>query len=382
MFVFGALNAVVLFAHRSGGGAVRSGEARDARSLARGAVGSGRCALRIAGATRRLARELLEVATWLGRGTVHVRSALRTTTAHASRRAGWAVGVDDARGAPFSRRVAERSRRAAVRVRQAADAGLRERIAEPRPIRAAVPVGIARRVAAIVARPAGRRGGAAIGIGAARAAAALDAELLARAALDVGQAFDASERGVAFAAAARAPLAGESAGRDGIPLASTGHDDETDDAQPIRKSKHPAIVRVRRERYHGVNARRCAGTCDGANQRRSIALEESAERGLGRARQRTILSPPSMEVFCSAMSATRPKTSIDILRERDTFRARVLELEAVLAQVRRETDEALRKPQAQFLVLCRIATVVYRALDREAPAPPASGPKAIHKARS
>ena len=54
---------------------------------------------------------------------------------------------------------------------------------------------------------------------------------------------------------------------------------------------------------------------------------------------------------------SRTKTSIDILLERDTLRARVEELESAMAQIRRETEKPLGDPGGAVITLCRIDTV-------------------------
>jgi len=61
----------------------------------------------------------------------------------------------------------------------------------------------------------------------------------------------------------------------------------------------------------------------------------------------------------------RPKTSIDIMNERDAFRARVDELEAALRTVQRETELAFRYSEIQLLTMCRIACVARRAVGEE-----------------
>lgn len=53
---------------------------------------------------------------------------------------------------------------------------------------------------------------------------------------------------------------------------------------------------------------------------------------------------------------------MDILRERDALRARLTRLEAEMATVNRETEYALRFPEINLLVLCRIGTIARRAL--------------------
>jgi hypothetical protein len=58
----------------------------------------------------------------------------------------------------------------------------------------------------------------------------------------------------------------------------------------------------------------------------------------------------------------RPKTSVDIMNERDTYRARVRELEDALTKVRRETELALRFSDIHFLTLCRISCIARRAV--------------------
>jgi hypothetical protein len=63
------------------------------------------------------------------------------------------------------------------------------------------------------------------------------------------------------------------------------------------------------------------------------------------------------------------KTSIEILHERDALDRRLHELEATLATLRREVDHALEHPEANFLSVCRIATLLRRA----EPQGPASG---------
>lgn len=58
-----------------------------------------------------------------------------------------------------------------------------------------------------------------------------------------------------------------------------------------------------------------------------------------------------------ARAVPRTKTSIDIMNERDAFRARVGELEAALKKVQRETELALRYSEIQLLTMCRIACI-------------------------
>jgi hypothetical protein len=58
----------------------------------------------------------------------------------------------------------------------------------------------------------------------------------------------------------------------------------------------------------------------------------------------------------------RTKTSIDIMNERDTYRARVRELEGALTKVRRETELAMRFSDIHFLTLCRISCIARRAI--------------------
>lgn len=62
----------------------------------------------------------------------------------------------------------------------------------------------------------------------------------------------------------------------------------------------------------------------------------------------------------------RTKTSIDIMNERDVYRARVRELEAALTKVRRETELALRFSDLHFLTLCRISCIARRAVGERA----------------
>ena len=72
---------------------------------------------------------------------------------------------------------------------------------------------------------------------------------------------------------------------------------------------------------------------------------------------------------------SKPKTSVDILEERDALHARVLELEATVAKVRAEVEHALRHhPETQFLTLCRIGSVVRQALPRSGDAPESEVP--------
>ena len=62
----------------------------------------------------------------------------------------------------------------------------------------------------------------------------------------------------------------------------------------------------------------------------------------------------------------RTKTSVDIMNERDAFRARVNQLEEALKIVERETELALRYSELQFLTMCRIACVARRAVGEDA----------------
>jgi hypothetical protein len=63
-----------------------------------------------------------------------------------------------------------------------------------------------------------------------------------------------------------------------------------------------------------------------------------------------------------ARAVPRTKTSIDIMNERDAFRARVGELEAVVKTIQSETDLALRHSEIQLLTMCRIACIARRVL--------------------
>lgn len=58
---------------------------------------------------------------------------------------------------------------------------------------------------------------------------------------------------------------------------------------------------------------------------------------------------------------TPAKTSVDILRERNSLRARIEQLEETLKAVLRETDHAILEPQVSLLTLCRIRTLVRQA---------------------
>lgn len=58
----------------------------------------------------------------------------------------------------------------------------------------------------------------------------------------------------------------------------------------------------------------------------------------------------------------RTKTSVDIMNERDEYRARVRELEAVLKAVRHETEMALEHSELQPLTICRISCIARRAV--------------------
>jgi hypothetical protein len=72
------------------------------------------------------------------------------------------------------------------------------------------------------------------------------------------------------------------------------------------------------------------------------------------------LSRPTIRPVVRAVPRT--KTSVDIMNERDAFRARVGELEAALKTVQRETDLALRYSEIQLLTMCRIACIARRAV--------------------
>ncbi|MDB4937617.1 MAG: hypothetical protein JWP87_4589 [Labilithrix sp.] len=68
---------------------------------------------------------------------------------------------------------------------------------------------------------------------------------------------------------------------------------------------------------------------------------------------------------------SRPKTSIDILEERNALRERLAELEESVARISAETEQALRNPELSVLTLCRIATIA-----RGVGAPPISETRA------
>lgn len=56
------------------------------------------------------------------------------------------------------------------------------------------------------------------------------------------------------------------------------------------------------------------------------------------------------------------KTSIDILHERDALRAELDGLRASMLRIRDEVRSACAKPEVAFLTLCRIESVVDRAV--------------------
>jgi hypothetical protein len=58
------------------------------------------------------------------------------------------------------------------------------------------------------------------------------------------------------------------------------------------------------------------------------------------------------------------KTSVEILEERNGLAARVDELEHALATIRAEIARAREEPAIGFTTLCRIESVVDRALER------------------
>lgn len=64
-------------------------------------------------------------------------------------------------------------------------------------------------------------------------------------------------------------------------------------------------------------------------------------------------------------SVRAPKTSVDILRERDALAAELREAEALVSAIREDAEHALRHPEIAFLTLCRIAA----RLRRTAPSP-------------
>lgn len=61
--------------------------------------------------------------------------------------------------------------------------------------------------------------------------------------------------------------------------------------------------------------------------------------------------------------ATKPKTSIDILHERDGLAIELRDARATLEVVREETEHALRHPEIAFLSICRIAARLRRNAD-------------------
>jgi hypothetical protein len=63
-----------------------------------------------------------------------------------------------------------------------------------------------------------------------------------------------------------------------------------------------------------------------------------------------------------ARAVPRTKTSVDIMHERDAFRARVSQLEEALKIVERETELALRYSELHVLTMCRIACVARQAV--------------------
>ena len=75
--------------------------------------------------------------------------------------------------------------------------------------------------------------------------------------------------------------------------------------------------------------------------------------------------------------ANRAKTSTEIFAERNALQARVEELEAALAIVRRETEHALFHPETCVLAVSRIESVV-RAVTKDPPIqePPMSSTRA------
>lgn len=58
------------------------------------------------------------------------------------------------------------------------------------------------------------------------------------------------------------------------------------------------------------------------------------------------------------------KTSVDILEERNGLATRVEELEHALARIKAEIARAREEPAIGFTTLCRIESVVDRALER------------------
>ena len=58
------------------------------------------------------------------------------------------------------------------------------------------------------------------------------------------------------------------------------------------------------------------------------------------------------------------KTSVDILEERNGLTARVESLEHALATIKAEIARAREEPAIGFTTLCRIESVVDRALER------------------
>lgn len=57
------------------------------------------------------------------------------------------------------------------------------------------------------------------------------------------------------------------------------------------------------------------------------------------------------------------KTSIDILHERDALHAKLDMLRASLIRIREEVRSACGQPEVAFLTVCRIGSVVERAMD-------------------
>jgi hypothetical protein len=242
--VHDAADARAVVTDRRGGGALGVGQTGHARAARRVAVGL-RCvdAVRV-GFADRLA---VVASAHLVRPTIavdHARDALAAVQV-ADRLNRAAVLARQAFRALCRRRFAEGRSRPAVDVARAADAGAARDVAQRR-IAAALRVVRARRLAATIGGVAGRAG-ITLRIAGAFDALAEDTCRRGRAAVTVGQAFDAAERLVAQDGAAIASLRARSArtaaslAAEGRELAVTASAENVTGADEYQRRKQPSL---------------------------------------------------------------------------------------------------------------------------------------------
>jgi hypothetical protein len=75
---------------------------------------------------------------------------------------------------------------------------------------------------------------------------------------------------------------------------------------------------------------------------------------------RLIVNPGMNNTERCSTRSPKPKTSLDILRERDALATELREAHATIERIREEAEHALRHPEISFLALCRIAARVRR----------------------